>query len=62
MHAGQEELRKHIRGVQTNVKTEGSAVRIDIEYRLERSICVLSVRQEELENRFLNQDRGQTGR
>jgi hypothetical protein len=62
MHASQEELRQHIRGVQTNVKTEGSAVRNDIEYRLERSICVLSVGQEELENRFLNQDRGQTGR
>jgi hypothetical protein len=62
MHAGQEELRKHIQGVRTDVKTERSAVRNHVENRLERSISAMSVRQEELENRFLNQDRGQTGR
>jgi hypothetical protein len=61
MHAGQEELRKHIRGVRTDVKTERSAVRNDVEDRLESSIRAVIVGQEELENRFLNQDRGQTG-
>jgi hypothetical protein len=62
MRAGQEELRKHIRGVRTDVKTERSAVRNDADDRLERSINAVSVGQEELENRLLNQDRGQTGR
>jgi hypothetical protein len=63
MRAGQEELRKHIRGVRTDVKTERSAVRNDAEdNRLERSISAVSVGQEDLENRLLNQDRGQTGR
>jgi hypothetical protein len=61
MRAGQEELRKHIRGVRTDVKTERSAVRNDVEDRLESSIRGVIVGQE-LENRFLNQDRGQTGR
>jgi hypothetical protein len=62
MRANQEELRKHIKDVRTDVKTERSAVRNDVEDRLERSISAVSVGQEELENRFLNQDRGQTGR
>jgi D-ribose pyranose/furanose isomerase RbsD len=73
MPAGQEELRKHIRGVRTDVKTERtviqdeieteeSAVRNNVENKLEKSINAVSVGQEELENRSLNQDRGQTGR
>jgi hypothetical protein len=73
MHASQEKLRKHIKGVRTNVKTERSvipdeikteegAVRNDVEDKLEKNISALSVGQEELENRSLNQDRGQTGR
>jgi D-ribose pyranose/furanose isomerase RbsD len=72
MHAGQEELRKHMRGVRTDVKTERtviqdeieteeSAVRNNVENKLEKSINAVSVGQEELENRSLNQDRGQTG-
>jgi hypothetical protein len=62
IRAGQEELRKHMRGVRTDVKTVRCAVRNDVKDRLERSISAVSVGQEELENRFLNQDRGQTGR
>jgi hypothetical protein len=38
------------------VKTKRSAVRNDVEDRLGRSISAVSVGQEELENRFLNQD------
>jgi hypothetical protein len=34
----------------------------DVEDRLERSVSAVSVGQEDLENRFLNQNRGQTGR
>jgi hypothetical protein len=59
---GQEEIRKHKRGVRTDVKTERSVVRNDVEDRLERIISAVSVGQEELDNRFLKQDRGQTGR
>jgi ribosome-associated translation inhibitor RaiA len=59
MSAGQEELRKHVRGVRTSVK---SAMRNDVEDKLEKSISAMSVGQEELENKFLNQDRGQTCR
>jgi D-ribose pyranose/furanose isomerase RbsD len=73
MNAGQEKLRKHIKGVRTNMKTERSvipdeiktaegAARNDVEDKLEKNISALSVGQEELENRSLNQDRGQTGR
>jgi hypothetical protein len=62
MHAGQEELRKHIRVLRTDVKTERSSVRNDVVNRLERSISAMSVGQEKLGNRFLNQNRGQTGR
>jgi hypothetical protein len=62
MRAWQEELRKHIRGVRTDVKTERSAVSNVVEDRLERSRNAVRVGQEELENRFLNHDRGQTGR
>jgi hypothetical protein len=61
MRAGQEERAKHIKGVRTDVKTERSAVRNDVEDRLDRSISARCVGQEDLENRFLNQDRGQTG-
>jgi hypothetical protein len=38
------------------VKTERSAVRNDVEDSLERNVSAVSVGQEELENRFLNQD------
>jgi hypothetical protein len=62
IRAGQEELRKHIRGVRTDVKTIRYAVRNDVKHRLERSISAVNVGQEELENSILNQDRGQTGR
>jgi hypothetical protein len=44
------------------VKIEESAMRNDVEDRLERSISAVSVGQEELDNRLLNQNRGQTGR
>jgi hypothetical protein len=62
MRAGKEEIRKHIRVERTDVKTERSAVRNDVEDRLERSISAVRVGQKELKNGFLNQDRGQTGR
>jgi hypothetical protein len=38
------------------VKTERCAVRNDVEDRFERNVSAMSVGQEELENRFLNQD------
>jgi hypothetical protein len=60
------ELRKHIRDVGADVKTEGSviqdeiktgesAVRNDVEDKLEKSISAVSVGQERVENRSLNQ-------
>jgi hypothetical protein len=55
MRAGQEEIRKHIRGVRTDVKTEKNAVRNDIEDKLDKGISAVRVWEEELENRSLNQ-------
>jgi hemerythrin-like domain-containing protein len=66
-----EELRKYIRGVRTNVKTERSVIHDEIKTEEsavwnnvedEKSIGAVSVGQEEFENRLLNKDRGQTGR
>jgi hypothetical protein len=73
MLAGQGELRNHIRRVQTDVKTERSviqneikteesALRNDVEDKFQKSVSAVSVGQEDLENRSLNQDRRQTGR
>jgi hypothetical protein len=61
MRAGQEEREKYIKGVRTDSKTERSTVRNDVEDRLDRSISARCVGQEDVENRFLNQNRGQTG-
>jgi hypothetical protein len=42
--------------------TRVPAKRNDVEDRLEKSMSAVSVRREELESRFLDQDRGETGR
>jgi hypothetical protein len=48
--------------IQDEIKTEESAVRNDVEDKLKKIISAVSVGEEELGNRFLDQDLGETGR